>query len=111
MMVIPMKHDILIIVVIAVVSLLIKVLPFILLNRKKETPKVITYLGKVLPFAIAGMLVVYCFKDSKVIEYPYFLPEIIAVIVVVLLHLWQKKTLLSITIGTIVYMLLVQLVF
>ena len=91
-----MQHDILIVVIITIVSLLTKVLPFILLNRKKETPKVITYLGKVLPFAIMGMLVVYCFKDSKVIAYPYFLPEIIAASVVVLLHLWQKKTLLSI---------------
>lgn len=106
-----MLHDILIVVVIAVVSLLTKVLPFVLLNGKKETPRFITYLGKVLPYAIIGMLVVYCFKDVKVLSYPYFLPELFAGIVVVLLHLWQKKTLLSITAGTIVYMLLVQLVF
>ena len=64
-----------------------------------------------LPYAIMGMLVVYCLKDTTVLSWPYGIPELLACIVVVLLHLWRKNTLLSIAVGTACYMVLIQVVF
>lgn len=86
-------------------------LPFILFNSKKPTPKYIQYLGKVLPGAIFGMLVVYCLKNVQVFQYSYGIPELISIMVTVVLHLWKRQMLLSIAGGTICYMILIQLVF
>ena len=77
----------------------------------RTTPKYVQYLGKVLPGAIFGMLVVYCLKDVSIINYSHGIPEAIAIVITVLLHLWKSQMLLSIAGGTVVYMLLVQLVF
>lgn len=104
-------HSLLLILVIALVTLLTRALPFMLFPKGKKTPKVISYLGRVMPAAVIGMLVVYCFKDTAVISWPYALPELIAAAVVVLLHLWKRNTLLSCGVGTVCYMLLVQFVF
>lgn len=86
-------------------------LPFLLFPANKPTPNYILYLGKVLPFAVIGMLVVYCFKNVSVTARPFGIPEWIAAAVVILLHKWKKNMLISIAGGTICYMLLVQLVF
>lgn len=86
-------------------------LPFAIFSSKRPTPKYIQYLGKVLPGAIFGMLVVYCLKDVSIIHYSHGIPEAIAITITVLLHLWKKQMLLSIAGGTIVYMLLVQMMF
>ena len=86
-------------------------LPFVVFSSKRPTPKYVQYLGKVLPGAIFGMLVVYCLKDVSIINYSHGIPEVIAIVVTVLLHLWKRQMLLSIAGGTVVYMLLVQLVF
>ena len=83
-------------------------LPFLLLGDKRQTPPFITYLGKVLPYAIMGMLVVYCLKDMTA---PFGIPELLGCGVVALLHIWKRSTLLSIGGGTAVYMLLVNFVF
>ena len=80
-------------------------------GEKRKTPKIINYLGKVLPFAMIGMLVVYCFKDVKPLAFPYALPEIIAALIVGATYLWKRNTLISVASGTVSYMLLVQLVF
>lgn len=80
-------------------------------NINKPTPKYIQYLGKVLPAAVFGLLVVYCLKDVSIFSGSHGLPELIAIAVVVLLYLWKRQMLLSIAGGTICYMLLVQLVF
>ena len=69
------------------------------------------YLGRVLPGAAIGMLLVYCLKAVNVLAFPYGLPELIALACVILLHLWQRQVLLSIAAGTIVYMLLLIFVF
>lgn len=74
-------------------------------------PGYVRYLGKVLPFAIIAMLVVYCLKGTNLLAWPYGLPELIAVAAVVALHVWKKNTLLSIGAGTVLYMVLVQFVF
>ena len=103
-------HAVLVIVVMAAVTFALRTLPF-LIFAKRETPPFIQYLGKYLPFAIMGMLVIYCLKEVRPLAYPYGLPELIAVLVVALLHHWRRNTLLSILCGTVTYMLLVQLVF
>lgn len=86
-------------------------LPFLFFRSDKPTPKYIQYLGKMLPGAIFAMLVVYCLRNVNVTGFSWGLPELIAGGVTVALHLWQRKMLLSIAAGTVVYMLLVQLVF
>ena len=86
-------------------------LPFLLFPADKPTPKYVQYLGKVLPAAVFGLLVIYCLKDVNIFTGSHGIPELVAIGVVVLLHLWKKQMLLSIAGGTICYMLLVQLVF
>ncbi len=105
------EHGILIIVVAALVTMATRFLPFLIFGGDKKTPDIIVYLGKVLPYAIMGMLVVYCMKDVAFLSAPYGLPEIISCIVVAALHVWRRNSLLSIGVGTVFYMILVQLVF
>ncbi len=82
-------------------------LPFLVFPSAKEPPKYIKYLGTVLPYAVIGMLVVYCLKDAIFTEYHGIL-EAISILLIVILHKWKKNTLLSIGGGTIFYMILVQ---
>ena len=77
----------------------------------KRTPPFVVYLGKVLPAALIGMLVVYCLKDVQIASAPHGLPELIAGAAVVLLQAWKRNSLLSILAGTLLYMVLVQTVF
>lgn len=97
--------------IIAGVTFLIRAFPFLVFRSNKPIPQFISYLGKVLPFAVIGMLVVYCLKGTSVFVYPYGIPEAIAIIVIVLVHKWKHNMLLSIGGGTALYMILVQLVF
>lgn len=92
-------------------TVITRFLPFILFPVNKPTPKFIQYLGKVLPSAVLGMLVIYSMKDVNILIGNHGLPELIAIAVVVGLHLWKRQMLLSIAAGTISYMLLVQIVF
>lgn len=92
-------------------TMLTRFLPFILFPADKPTPKFIQYLGKALPGAVFGMLVVYCLKNVDVLGGSHGLPELIAIAIVVGLHLWKRQMLISIAGGTVAYMLLVQLVF
>jgi branched-subunit amino acid transport protein AzlD len=92
-------------------TMLTRFLPFFIFSPKKPTPRYIQYLGKALPSAIFGMLIIYCLKNVSFISGSHGLPEIISIIFVVLLHLWRRQMLISIAGGTICYMLLVQLVF
>lgn len=86
-------------------------LPFLIFSEKRPTPRYIQYLGKALPAAIFGMLVVYCLRSVDVLAGSHGLPELIAIALTVALHLWKRQMLLSIAGGTVCYMLLVQLVF
>lgn len=106
-----MSHAVLIIAVAGAVTLLLRFLPFLIFGGKRETPPYIVYLGKVLPYAIMGMLVIYCLRGISFTAAANFLPELIACAVVVLAHVWKRNTLLSIISGTVCYMLLVQFVF
>lgn len=104
-------YSITIITVIAAVTALLRFLPFCIFGGKRKTPEVITYLGRVLPFAIMGMLVVYCLKQISFVKAPFGAPELLAGAVVVVLHNWKRNTLLSIVTGTVLYMILIQFVF
>ena len=86
-------------------------LPFLLLGDKRQTPPFISYLGKFLPYAIMGMLVVYCLKGVSVIQLSSLAPAALGVGITAGLHLWKHNTLLSIIGGTVCYMILVQMVF
>lgn len=104
-------HAAIVIAIASVVTMLIRSLPFLVFGGNKKRPAVIDYLADVLPYAIMGMLVVYCLKSVSLVTEPHGLPELIACVAVVLLHLWKRNTLLSIIAGTAVYMVLVQVVF
>ena len=104
-------RSVVIILLVALTTFATRAIPFILFPEGKKSPKAVQYLGKVLPPAVIGMLVVYCFKGMEITSAPFGLPELIAGAVVVLLHVWKRNNLLSIGAGTILYMVLVQYVF
>ena len=95
----------------ALATMLTRFLPFLLFSSRRPTPKYVRYLGRALPPAIFGMLVVYCLKNVSIVSGSHGLPELIAIAVTVGLHLWKRQTLLSIAGGTIAHMLLIQLVY
>lgn len=91
-------------------TMVTRFLPFLIFPEGKEPPEFIQYLGKVLPYAVIGLLVIYCLKDVPG-SGTYGIPEFLAIVFIVLLHRWKKNILLSIGGGTVFYMLLVQFVF
>lgn len=103
-------HSVILIAVMSAVVIFLRSVPF-LIFRGKETPEIINYLGRFLPYAIMGMLLVYCLKSTPIVAAPHGLPELIAIGITVAMQLWKKNSLLSSLIGTVSYMLLVQIVF
>lgn len=103
------SHSAVLIAVMSAVTVLLRALPFLVFRKK--VPAYIRYLGRVLPSAIIGMLVIYCLKDTAIAAAPFGAPELIAGALVVALQAWKRSALLSILSGTAVYMLLIQLVF
>lgn len=101
--------SIIVIAVVALITLLLRAAPFLLFSGKKSAPKLITYLGSVLPFAIIAALVVYCLRSTDLTAAPYGIPGLVSVVVVALLHLWKKNTLISILGGTTLYMILIRI--
>jgi len=110
-MILSVQQSLILIGVISLGTIITRALPFILFPNQKDTPKYILYLGNVLPFAAIGLLIIYCLKNVSLLNAPYGLPEGIAIAFVVGLHLWKNNSLLSIGGGTILYMVLVQMVF
>ncbi|MDO4554822.1 MAG: AzlD domain-containing protein [Lachnospiraceae bacterium] len=104
-------HSLALIMVITVVTMLLRFLPFAVFGGKRKTPSFITYLSNVLPYAIIGMLVIYCLRNVDIFSGSHGLPELLACIGVAVLHIWKKNTLLSIAAGTVFYMILIQFVF
>ena len=102
-------NAVVLIAVMALTTAALRFLPFLVFT--KRTPPYVVYLGKVLPAALIGMLVVYCLKDVRVASAPHGLPELIAGAGVVLLQAWKRNSLLSILAGTLLYMVLIQAVF
>ena len=103
------SHSAILVAVMSAVTVLRRALPFLVFRKK--VPAYVSYLGRVLPPAIIGMLVIYCLKDTTVTAAPFGAPELIAGALVVILQAWKRNALLSILSGTAVYMLLIQLVF
>lgn len=101
----------LIILLVAITTFATRVAPFLIFPKGKEIPKTIQYLGKVLTPAIIGMLVIYCLRNTVILSAPHGIPELIAVVVVAVLHVWKRNNLLSIGVGTVLYMVLIQTVF
>ena len=106
-----MKYALIQILVMAAITALLRFLPFLAFPGGRKRPQIIPYLGTVLPYSVMAMLVIYCLKNVSLIAAPHGIPELLAIVAVVCLHLWKKNTLLSIFGGTVFYMALVQVVF
>ncbi len=106
-----LTQQILTIALCALATMLTRFLPFLVFREDRPTPPFIQYLGKALPLAIFGMLVVYCLKNVDVLGGRHGLPEALGILTTALLHLWKKNMLLSIAGGTVLYMLLIRFVF
>jgi len=100
---------VLLVLILALSVIITRFLPFLIFNTKKQTPPVIGYLGRVLPAAMMGLLVVYCFKDTAFGNAREVLPLVASSTVVVLVHLWKRNTILSIVLGTAIYMILLRI--
>ena len=105
------SQQIITIIIVILGTALTRFLPFLLFPADKPTPKYIQYLGKVLPPAIFGLLVIYCLKNVSLLSGNHGIPEIISIAAVVFLHLWKRQMLLSIAGGTICYMFFVPFIF
>ena len=106
-----LTQQIITIAMVILATVITRFLPFIVFPAGKKTPEFIKYLGKVLPAAVFGLLVIYCFKNVSITQGSHGIPELIATICIICIHLWKRQMLLSIAGGTIIYMLLVQFVF
>lgn len=104
-------HSLMLIAVVSICTIFLRAVPFLIFGRKKEVPAAVRYLGNVLPPAIMAVLVVYCLRGISFVSGNHGIPEIVSVFLVAVLHIWKKNILLSIGLGTVCYMVLVQLVF
>ena len=102
-------NSVILIAAMSMTTVLLRFLPFLVFG--KTTPKYVTYLGKVLPPAIIGLLVIYCLKDIRFTVHPFGIPELIAAAGVVVVQVWKRNSLISILTGTVLYMLLLRTVF
>ena len=103
------KYIIMLIAVAAIVTALLRFLPFIIFDHGEQLPKWIIYLGKVLPPAIMSMLLVYCVRNINLVEGNHGFPELICIAVAMLLHNWKRNTLLSIGVSTLLYMIVIHI--
>ena len=106
-----LTEQILTVAICALGTMATRFLPFLLFSPKRPTPAYVQYLGKALPAAIFGMLVVYCLKNVEFFSGNHGLPELLAIAVTAGLHIWRRQMLVSIAGGTVFYMVLVQTVF
>jgi branched-subunit amino acid transport protein AzlD len=97
--------------IIVLMTMFTRFLPFIIFSSSKPTPSYVQYLGKVLPSAVFGFLVIYCLRDVTFFSGTRGIPEIISIALIAIIHFWRKNMLLSIAAGTVSYMLLIQLLF
>lgn len=104
-------QSLLIIMLVALSTFATRLVPFLFFPKGKEIPRTVQYLGKVLTPAVIGMLVVYCLKTTTIVAPPHGIPELIAVGTTAGLHVWKRNNLLSIGVGTVLYMVLIQMVF
>lgn len=110
-MILSTKEALILILFIAIATFSTRATPFFLFPPHKKTPAFVNYLGKMLPYATIGMLLVYCLKDMSLVAGTHGIPEAIAIVVIALVHIWKRNILLSVGGGTLFYMFLVQYVF
>jgi len=103
------QQQIITIAILALMTVLTRALPFLIFPAGKPTPKYIQYLGKALPLAVFGMLVVYCLKDVRWLEGMHGIPEVIGIAATAVMHIWRRQLFLSMAVGTAVYMVLIGL--
>jgi len=103
--------DIWIILTIAVCTFLTRLLPFVLFGKTHEPPRIIKYLGQVLPASVIAVLIIYCLKSADFAQTATYAPAVISIAMIILLHVWKRNMLLSIGLGTVSYMILLQFVF
>ena len=104
-------HAMLIIAVMGSAVLATRILPVLVFGRSDKVPEFILYLGKVIPYTAMGLLIVYCLRDVSILHGSHGLPELIALAAVTASYLWKRNTILSVIIGTVIYMFLLQVVF
>lgn len=110
-MLLTSSQTVLMIFAVAFGTIVTRFTPFLLFPETREQPKIVVYLGRVLPAAMMGLLIVYCLKSVSLASAPHGIPELVAILTIVILHKWKSNVLLSICLGTAVYMILVQSVF
>lgn len=104
-------HAMIVIAAMGLAVLATRIMPVLIFGRGEKVPEFILYLGRVVPYTAMGLLIVYCLRDVPVLEAPHALPEAISLAVVTMTYLWKRNSILSVVIGTVLYMYLVQLVF
>lgn len=105
------RHAMIVIVAMGLAVLATRIMPVLIFGRGEKVPEFILYLGRVVPYTAMGLLIVYCLRDVPVLDSPHGLPELISLAVVTVTYLWKRNSILSVVIGTVLYMFLVQSVF
>lgn len=97
--------------IIVFATLIIRFLPFIIIRKSIAERKYIKFLGYMMPYSMIALLIIYCLKDVNLIKYPYGIPELISIAIIIILHIIKRNVLISIGVGTVIYMILVQTIF
>ena len=105
------NHAIVVLIAMGAVTLATRILPVLIFGRGEKVPDYIMYLGRVVPYTAMGLLIVYCLRNISLSDAPHGLPEVIALGIVSGTYLWKRNTILSVVIGTVIYMLMVQSIF
>ena len=105
------RHAMIVILIMGLVTFATRIVPVLIFGRGEKVPDYIMYLGRTVPYTAMGLLIVYCLKDVSITSAPHALPEIIAMAAVIGSYLWKRNSILSVVVGTVLYMFLVQVVF
>lgn len=108
---ISVGQSLLIMLVVSLTIFSTRAIPFLIFHNDEKIPDAVRYLGRVLPPAVIGMLMIYCLKGISILDSPFGIPELLSVVVVAVLHIWKRNNLISIGVGTVLYMFLIQCVF
>ena len=104
-------HALIIMLIMGAATFATRIIPVLIFGRSEKVPDFVLYLGKVIPYTAMGLLIVYCLRDVSILGGSHGIPELIAMAVVVASYLWKRYTIVSVVLGTAVYMMLLQMVF
>ena len=102
----PALESAIIIIIVSIGTMITRYLPFFVFKSDRQTPAIVQYLGKTLPFATIGMLVIFCLRNVSLRDGAYAIPEFLSILLITGIHLWKRNTLLSISLGVLFYMVL-----